>query len=153
MLVLALTGCGGSGSSGSDASSSSDANASSPAALTAGTDSTSTPSQQSSDAVATVEATPIAQATFAHWLAVTAALSGEHGKNASAANTALKNRVMGFLISSEWLLGEASARKINVSEAEIKKHLEEDQKEQFERHPPDCTTSSPTRRRRSPTCS
>ena len=124
-LALALAGCGGGGSSSSSAGSS-------PAALTSGSTSVaSTTSLANGSAVATVEDTPIAKATFTHWLAVTAALSGEHGKSASPSNTALKDKVMGFLISAEWLLGEAAARGVNVSEAAVHKRLEEDQKKQF----------------------
>ena len=39
---------------------------------------------------------------------------------------------MGFLLTSEWVLGEAAAQRIEVSEAAVHKRLEEVQKKQFE---------------------
>ena len=38
---------------------------------------------------------------------------------------------MGFLLTSEWVLGEAAAQGIDVSEAAVHKRLEEVQKKQF----------------------
>jgi hypothetical protein len=81
--------------------------------------------------VADVESTPIAKATFEHWLAVTAALSGDSGRGATASNTALKDKVMGFLLTSEWVLGEAAAQGIDISEAAAQKRLAEVQKQRF----------------------
>jgi hypothetical protein len=134
VLILALSGCG-SGSATSAGSSSASGTSStaggSPAAITGGAGASSHSTPASGAAVATVEATPIAQATFAHWLAITAALSNQHGHDASASDTALKDRVMGFLITSEWLLGEAAAQGVDISEATIHKRLEEVQKKQF----------------------
>jgi hypothetical protein len=137
MLVVALSGCGGSStSSGASGATSSSTKGTSPAAITGGTGAQS-PSQSksasSAGAVATVEATPVTQATFAHWLAVTAALGGASGHAASASNAALKDKVMGFLLTSEWVLGEAAALGIDVSEAEVQKHLAEIQKKQFKK--------------------
>jgi hypothetical protein len=136
--MLVLSGCGG-GSTTSDSSSTaggvSSTTAGSPAAITggAGTQSSSqAKSASGAGAVASVEATPVAQATFAHWLAVTAALSGQSG-HASSSNTALKDKVMGFLLTSEWVLGEAAALGVDVSEAAVHKRLEEVQKEQFKK--------------------
>jgi hypothetical protein len=137
MLALALSGCGGgsstSGGAGTASGASSSAAGSSPAAITggAGASSQAKPASGAGAAVATVEATPIAQATFAHWLAITAALSGQRGRDASASNTALKDRVMGFLITGEWLLGEAAAQGVDISEAAAHKRLQETQKTQF----------------------
>jgi len=137
--ALALGGCGGgstsSGASGTTSAKGSTAAAGSPAAITGG-DGAQNPSKAgtaSAGAVASVEATPVTQATFAHWLAVTAALSGTSGHDASASNTALKDKVMGFLLTSEWVLGEAAALGVGVSEAEIHKRLEEVQKKQFKK--------------------
>jgi len=62
-------------------------------------------------AVAYVSGTPIPKAGYQHWLAVETAL----GAAGSPSHQAL-----GFLITSEWVLGEASARHIGVSEAEVK---------------------------------
>jgi hypothetical protein len=146
VLMLALSGCGsgtsgGSGTAGSGTAGglSTPASSSSATVPSSGGGSTgaSSPAKSASGAaaaataVATVEATPIAQATFAHWLAVTAALSGQRGRDASVSNTALKDRVMGFLITGEWVLGEAAAQGIEISEAAAHKRLEEVQKRQF----------------------
>jgi hypothetical protein len=130
--MLALSGCGGGSATSAGSSSASSTAGGSPAAITGGTGASSSHSKPASGAaVATVEATPIAQATFAHWLAITAALSDQRGHEASAANTALKDRVMGFLITGEWLLGEAAAQGVDISEAAAHKRLEEIQKKQF----------------------
>jgi hypothetical protein len=137
VLMLALSGCGGgsstSGGSGTASGASSSTAGGSPAAITggAGASSQAKPAGSAAAAVATVEATPIAQATFAHWLAITAALSGLRGRDASASNTTLKDRVMGFLITGEWLLGEAAALGVDISEAAAHRRLEEVQKKQF----------------------
>jgi phosphatidylethanolamine-binding protein (PEBP) family uncharacterized protein len=83
---------------------------SSPAAApTQGSTSTS-----SADAVAYVSHTPISKASYKHWLAVETAL----GAAGSPAHEAL-----GFLITSEWVLGEAAARGVSVSEAEVKQRF------------------------------
>jgi hypothetical protein len=138
-LALALGGCGGgstsSGASGTTSVKGSTAAAGSPAAITGG-DGAQNPSKAgtaSAGAVASVESTPVTQATFAHWLAVTAALSGTSGHAASASNAALKDKVMGFLLTSEWVLGEAAALGVDVSEAEVRKHLEAIQQKQFKK--------------------
>jgi SurA N-terminal domain len=138
VLILALGGCGGDSSTSgtsSTASVTSSTTGGSPAAITggAGAQSPSKTGSVSAGAVASVEATPVTQATFAHWLAVTAALSGASGHAASASDTALKDKVMGFLLTSEWVLGEAAALGVDVSEAEIHKRLEEVQKKQFKK--------------------
>jgi hypothetical protein len=135
VLILALSGCGGGSatSAGSSSASGASSTSDSPAAITGGVGASSHSTPASGTAVATVEATPIAQATFAHWLAITAALSDQHGHDASTSNAALKDKVMGFLLTSEWVLGEAAALGINVSEAEVHKRLEEVQKKQFKK--------------------
>ncbi len=95
-----LAGCGGGGSSTSTVA----AVPSSPAAAT--------PAAASSvDAVAYVAGTPISKSSYAHWVTVETKLGG--GSNAS-------HRALGFLLTSEWVLGEAKARGVSVSEAEIK---------------------------------
>jgi phosphatidylethanolamine-binding protein (PEBP) family uncharacterized protein len=101
MLAAGLVaGCGGGSSSTNTASV-----PSSPAAAL-------TPSgTASADAVAYVSHTPISKASYQHWLAVETAL----GAAGSPAHQAL-----GFLITSQWVIGEAAARGISVSEAEVK---------------------------------
>ncbi len=103
VLVAALiAGCGGGSSSTNTASV-----PSSPAAATQG-------STSSVDAVAYVSHTPISKTSYQHWLAVETAL----GAAGSPAHQAL-----GFLITSEWVLGEAAARGVSVSEAEVKQRF------------------------------
>ncbi|MGC2372426.1 MAG: hypothetical protein WA484_01005, partial [Solirubrobacteraceae bacterium] len=68
----------------------------------------------SADAVALVASTPISKASYLHWVSVEKAL----GATGSPSHQAL-----GFLITSEWVLGEAAARGIAVSEAEVKQHF------------------------------
>jgi hypothetical protein len=71
------------------------------------------------ETVATVERTPITKASFEHWMSVTAALSHTRAHN----GVALKNQVLGFLITSQWVLAEASHLGIDVSEAEARQRL------------------------------
>ncbi|MGA9874908.1 MAG: YbhB/YbcL family Raf kinase inhibitor-like protein [Solirubrobacteraceae bacterium] len=102
VLVAGLiAGCGG----GSSTSTSTVAAVpSSPAAST-------TAAVSSADAVALVAGTPIPKSSYAHWVTVETKLGG-------AGNAA--HRALGFLLTSEWVLGEAKARNISVSEAEVK---------------------------------
>lgn len=98
-LVGCVAGCGGGSSSTSSAV------PSSPAAAAEGS------TVSASDAVAIVAGVPIAKASYAHWLSVEQKL----GAAGSPSHQAL-----GFLITSEWVLGEAAARHLPVSEAEVK---------------------------------
>lgn len=98
-----LAGCGG----GSSSTSTPAVPVSPAAAPTPGTATTAA----SADAVASVSKTPISKASYQHWLAVETAL----GAAGSPSHQAL-----GFLITSEWVLGEAAARHVDVSEAEVK---------------------------------
>jgi Raf kinase inhibitor-like YbhB/YbcL family protein len=121
MGIAALAGCGGAtkttttvvtapGQSGSVA----------PAAQTS----------SSGPAVATVQQTPIAKASFEHWVSVTASLS--HTKTqGKAAREALKKQVLGFLITSQWVLAEAAHLGITASEAEVRRRLHQDTAKQF----------------------
>ncbi len=97
-----LAGCG----SGSTATSS--AVPSSPAAAVEGS------TVAASDAVAVVAGVPISKTSYAHWLSVEQKL----GASGSPSHQAL-----GFLITSEWVLGEAAARHLAVSEAEVKRRF------------------------------
>lgn len=100
--ALALAGCGGSKPSSQQAS-------------TFATPGTAAQHVSSSEVVAYVSGTPILKSSYEHWLAVENALGG--GGNAS-------HRALGFLITSSWVLGEAQARHVSVSEAEANKRLE-----------------------------
>ncbi|HTA15865.1 MAG TPA: hypothetical protein VK781_13500, partial [Solirubrobacteraceae bacterium] len=102
--VALLAGCGG----GSSTAGASTAVPVSPAAAS------TQGSASSVDAVAIVSGTPIAKSSYMHWLAVEKAL----GATASPSHQAL-----GFLITSDWVLGEAAARHITVSEAEVRQRF------------------------------
>ncbi len=106
LLAVLLAGCGG-GSSTPTLSSS--VVPSSPASAPIG--STHSAASSSADAVAFVAGTPIPKASYVHWLSIETAL----GAAGSPSHQAL-----GFLITSEWMLGEAKARGMSVSEAEVK---------------------------------
>ena len=79
-------------------------------------------SASSVDAVASVAGTPIAKATYEHWLGV---------ERADGAAGDAGHRALGFLITSEWVLGEAKARGISVSQAEVKQHLAKLERQSF----------------------
>jgi Raf kinase inhibitor-like YbhB/YbcL family protein len=82
------------------------------------------------EAVATVDQTPIAKATFAHWMAVTAALSHSTART-QAVDTARKNQVLGYLITSQWVLDEAAHLGVSASEAEVHRRLAQFRAKQF----------------------
>ncbi len=84
--------------------------------------STAPVAQTSAADVATVQQTPITKAAYQHWTSVTAALS--HAKTHSGApRGALKNQVLGFLITSQWVLAEAAHLRIHVDEAQVRQRL------------------------------
>ncbi|HEY8304685.1 MAG TPA: hypothetical protein VIG42_08885 [Solirubrobacteraceae bacterium] len=97
-VFAVLAGCGGGGSSSSTVPAS-------PAAVDGS-------AVSASDAVAIVAGVPIAKTSYAHWLSVEQKL----GAAGSPSHQAL-----GFLITSEWVLGEAAARRLSVSEAEVER--------------------------------
>jgi phosphatidylethanolamine-binding protein (PEBP) family uncharacterized protein len=66
------------------------------------------------DAVAFVSGTPIPKASYQHWVSVEGALGGSGSPS---------HQALGFLITSEWVLGEAAARHITVSDAEVKQRF------------------------------
>jgi hypothetical protein len=74
------------------------------------------------DAVAFVSSTPIPKVSYLHWLSVESAL-GAGGNPGHAA--------LGFLLTSEWVLGEARTRGISVSEAEVKQQLKKLERQSF----------------------
>jgi hypothetical protein len=79
-------------------------------------------SSSSEGAVATVSGTPITKASYEHWVAVERALNGLAGE---------EHRALAFLITSRWVLDEASARKVAVSNAEVKQRLAELKQQSF----------------------
>ncbi len=123
LVVLAvLTGCGGSTKTTTTLVTA-PGQADSPASV-------AQTSTAAADMVATVGQTPITKACFEHWTSVTAALS--HSKAHSKAQRAtLKNQVLGFLITSQWVFAEAAHLGISVSEAEVRQRLHQITAKQF----------------------
>jgi phosphatidylethanolamine-binding protein (PEBP) family uncharacterized protein len=66
------------------------------------------------NAVAIVAGVPIAKAGYEHWLAVERKLGASGNPS---------HQALGFLITSEWVLGEARGRHIALSEAEVKRRF------------------------------
>jgi phosphatidylethanolamine-binding protein (PEBP) family uncharacterized protein len=112
VVVALLVGCGGGSSS---TTTTAVTVPSSPGASTQG-------STSSVDSVALVSTTPITKSSYAHWLVVEQALGGSGNAG---------HRALGFLVTSDWVLGEAAARKISVSEAEVKQRFEQIKKQSF----------------------
>jgi phosphatidylethanolamine-binding protein (PEBP) family uncharacterized protein len=104
LAATLLAGCGGSSSSTSTTTA---AVPSSPAASTHAT-------TAGADSVADVDGVPISKESYEHWTSVESKLgaSGNAG-----------HRALGFLLTSQWVLGEAGARGVSVSEAEVKKRF------------------------------
>lgn len=98
-----IAGCGG----GSSTTTTTAVVPSSPAASTQA-------AAASADAVADVAGVPISKASYEHWTSVESKLgaSGNAG-----------HRALGFLLTSEWVLGEAKARGVSVTEAEVKRRF------------------------------
>jgi hypothetical protein len=77
--------------------------------------------------VACVGARSITGATFSHWADVVRRSGGKHLPSAAE----VKNEVMGFLVSSDWVLGEAADLNIDVSEAKVRHTFNRIRDEQF----------------------
>jgi hypothetical protein len=79
-----------------------------------------------------VGAQAITGATYSHWLTVAKDGSGPSVKGHHVASTSeLQTEVLGFLISSDWVLGEAKDLSVSVSAAKVKKEFEHIRKAQF----------------------
>lgn len=108
LAIVALGGCGGGGSSSS-----------------AATTPLVTPGQRPSSsaaAVAYVDGAPIYKTSFQHWLVVEKSTGG---------TTNADHRALGFLITASWVVGEANARRLSVSEAEVTKRLQQLERQSF----------------------
>jgi hypothetical protein len=70
--------------------------------------------------VACIGAQPITGAAFSHWAAIAAKAEEPPGKRPPPSAAAVKQEVMGFLISSNWVLGEARDLGVHVTEAEVR---------------------------------
>jgi hypothetical protein len=136
-FAIGFGGCGGSGGSTSSQSSatttatvSANVPAKSTAAHSPASHVTAHSTQVGGNTVASVNGVPITRAELAHWLAVTAALSGSaHG----ASTSAVRDKALGFLITQQWVFGEAAAKGISVSEAQANKRLTEVESKQFKK--------------------
>jgi phosphatidylethanolamine-binding protein (PEBP) family uncharacterized protein len=117
VLLVGLAGCGESASSSSASSSSS-----TPSSAAASTAVASSHSAASAAAVASVAGQPITKSSYMHWLGVERALGAE--SNAG-------HRALGFLLTMRWLLGEAAARGVSVSTAEVKQRLTQLKQQSF----------------------
>ncbi len=113
LLGSLLSGCGGSGPSTSSPASSASVPISPAAAPTPGG---TTTHASSATAGAVVAGTPIPKTGYEHWVSVEKALGAHRSPS---------HQALGFLITSEWVLREAAARHITVTEAEVKRRFAE----------------------------
>jgi len=76
----------------------------------------------------------ITGATYLHWLTVAKKAAGPPAKGQHPPSaTALRDEVLGFLISSDWVTGEAKDLDIGVSAAEVKRDFDRIRGAQFPR--------------------
>jgi hypothetical protein len=80
--------------------------------------------------VACVGSTPILETTFRHWSTIAQAQPSGSKHQPSNAEVTVQT-TMGFLISADWLLGEAQDLNIHVSQAEVKRTFDHIRKAQF----------------------
>jgi hypothetical protein len=103
-----------------------------PSTSSVGAPSSTTPSTGSlspapEQIVACIGAKPITGATFSHSADVARRSGGKHPPSAAE----VTKEVMGFLVSSDWVLGEAADLNIVVSEAEVRHTFDHVRGEQF----------------------
>jgi hypothetical protein len=82
--------------------------------------------------VACVGLRQITEASFQHWSAVARASESPPLKSQSN-EQAVMMQVMGFLISADWVIGEARDLKVHVSPAEVRRNFNQTRKQQFPR--------------------
>jgi hypothetical protein len=102
LAIALLSGCGGSSTTTASSVPASPAAAAEAANVSA------------ANAVAIVAGVPIAKAGYEHWLAVERKLGASGNPS---------HQALGFLITSQWVLGEATGRHITLSEAEVKRRF------------------------------
>ena len=83
--------------------------------------------------VACVGSMAITGATFSHWADVADHAGGPSAKHDSPASGEVVKEVMGFLISSDWVIGEARDRGISISEAQVRYAFDRVRAQQFPR--------------------
>ena len=109
-LALPLGGCGEGSSSTTNS-----AVPSSPAASIQA-------AASSVNAVASVAGVQISKSSYEHWLSI---------EQAAGAAANADHRALSFLITSQWVIGEAAGRKLAVSEAEVKQRFAQISKQSF----------------------
>jgi hypothetical protein len=82
-----------------------------------------------------VGAQAITGATYSHWVAVAndeerSSSKGQHADSATEPRT----EVLGFLISSDWVRGEARELGVTISAAQVRREFDRIRKEQFHKH-------------------
>jgi hypothetical protein len=77
--------------------------------------------------IACVGAQAITGATFSHWADIARRSGGKHPPSTAE----VTNQAMGFLVSSDWVLGEAADLNIDVSEAKVRHTFNHIRGEQF----------------------
>jgi hypothetical protein len=83
--------------------------------------------------VACVGAEAITTTTFLQWSRVARASLPGSPKHRQAASKTITKEVMGFLISSDWVIEEARARAITLTEAQVRHEFDRIRREQFPR--------------------
>jgi hypothetical protein len=73
----------------------------------------------------------ITGATYSHWLAIAKKSEAPAKSHAAPSATELQNEVLGFLISSDWVKGEAQDLGISVSPAKVEKTYDRIRHQQF----------------------
>jgi hypothetical protein len=79
--------------------------------------------------VACVGSTPISEATFRHWSTIAQADSAGSKHQPSVAE--VTTEVMSFLISADWLIGEARDLNIHIRQAAVRRAFNHARKAQF----------------------
>jgi len=85
------------------------------------------PSSSPPSVVACVGSREVTLASFEHWSEVAKAAEAAHPPSAHE----LIEQVMGFLLSAEWVRGEARARHVHVRRATVRRKFERLRKQQF----------------------
>ena len=80
-----------------------------------------------------VGAQAITGATYSHWLTVAEKSESPGAKGHHATAMELQSEVLQFLISSDWVKGEAATRGISVSAAKVRKSFDHIRHQEFHR--------------------
>ncbi len=144
LAVGLLAGCGGGSSSTSSASGASAAASSASTKVPSYLGAAAHGHTASVVAVARVSDMEIAKSSYDHWLSVERALGVTDNPS---------HQALGFLITSDWVLGEATARHLAVSEAEVKQRFAQVMPPALSEGRAHLQQFLPSRARPKPTCS